>query len=1591
MLRVSPAATSSTYQIHGRALQNHTQILLVKEEDGNFCQITNSCLPTCSESLSYFCNDCNISGCSNCMLLKHKMHSYITLQKKNEDMMAEFNEVNQKIIENLQRVTQVKQKLKSTLMSTYEPEESDSVETKIAKHFAYLHGVLQNLEAKLMNHLHQRRNSLKNDLAEIRAHVDAQEEQLSVALTMASYTKDNFGKVDMRNAIQVLREMSDLPCHLLRNDFTEDEAILFNIDENIIAHLNNHCALQVPQVSRYQLVRTEALPEDYKMEPLEKDSSIADVLNQTLSSRTTRSPPSNVSVSSNVSSTVTQIVQTEKTDEINVDRHQVEVAYIYNPSSFYVHYLFSKPEYDQLKKDLQVYANSCDERPIELHQNDMCIVKERVGCRWHRGRVLKVKDVSLNNFPETLYTILYIDQGYKECHVPISRIRTISDKHLKLQPQAVRCCLHGIVPIKNMWSAKSTKDFKKLLRQTTVFMHIMKYTLDILYVDICTVSLAGNSMGPQSICNALIYMKHACNDMSISQMRPIYNTYVYNKEELTLNKTTDVTVNHVESPAEIYVSKRGKQNNLLKLLGELKEYYEGNTSVPIISTPKEGLPCVAQYTDDAWHRCEIAKVISENKVQVFYVDIGRTLTQNCDVLRAILSKYIHFKTQAIRISLMYVAADPDGKWKAESIDELSRIFQDVTSALLSTRKKTIDGYSACIRLPDIPDVSRLLKAKHLVNCWNSDESKRKIGQHDADIPESFDREFLSEEFKSDIRSVQEEETIKDPYKMEVYIKQMITPDCIYVTQAERKESNASFLEEMQQFYRSFCSEKGKNWNEGAVCVVYSAKDKSYLRAKILKIKSPEVLVYFYDLGIEETVTIGDVQYLHSWFAKQPAYCFKVKLAGILPCGGSSAWPSLSCSTLSDIIRRNARYKFYITKLVQQEVCDDTIPVELWVRQIKIPGPLAPSIVEINSINRMLIEEGVALPIKDYFSKARSVYVAEFKRQLLDSHMFVSCDDDIKWLNKEICRSVNCEIDDSSTSHKYSLEELLKETCIVGKPKKEHSKRISDWLPALPITEEVFHAIPTYVDDHGSVYLHSVKQNSASISLIEKELQSHFELKEIQLYHNWKEGDVCIAQYHLNKRWYRGRIIQVFGATLKVGDRVQYIHLLFLIVGFTISAETRDLRAFQVAFVDYGNVEDCDVMSVSRDIKMEHIPIQCTKCVISGLSPETVSGNWTLDDLDRLHSILVDKKCSVSILQREPTHLVISIALSEAPHSDFLTCLLNLKTKVGMKIKIERKEWNDSIDEETSLSDSARNSVLNEEITNNEDDDTSKTSSLELETKDVMLKENVISGNSIEKLEYNDDKEILHFEDIQWPELFTSGDCMFSSTPQNESEEGSFFGEYKPLIIPPDTKYIEVILRCNRSPIISCAQLAENNDDMFSDVLHNYYLQYEAVTLDIQQNAAFQPLIESFESNISCVAKFTDGEWYRCVIMRSQRLPNSNVVRVMLHYIDYGNSDHKDLNLSDKNHDLRLPKKEWMEVPAMAFECKFWNINFVSDDVNLLADKLNEIYNKVVVAKIKEIHENMLVAEMYENNICQKLLYEQLIDEDLYQLKKSKKD
>ncbi|XP_029662973.1 uncharacterized protein LOC115235369 isoform X2 [Formica exsecta] len=1586
-------------KIHGRALQSHTQVPIYEESSDSPTAILNSCSPTCYEALNYFCNDCNVACCSNCTLCSHKMHDFVALSEKNQILLPKFNQIYMNIEETLLRVCQTKEKIKSALTSKiYELENSEIIETEITQHFAYLHGVLQNMEAKLINQLYRQRDSLKTNLEDIDMQLQAQEKRLRMTLQMASYARQSFHKVDIQNAINILEELADLPCHLMYKDIGQNYKASFTFDNSIIAAIENHCSILVPPMSFYSLVQTDELPNNYIVSPLKKKSCTNIYEELPLMSLSKKSD--STSTISIKSEDIEAAVEKKKdSKQESIPECKVEVTYVVNPSLFFVRKVASKSAFGQLEKDLRKYGEDKQnvEPPIKLELDNTCIVKQRkFDGKWFRGRV---NVVNTTDGGETLYNIFYLDYGYEERNIPTSRIRNIPEHLLELPPQAIRCCLHGLIPKNLHWTNASTNDFMKLTNRADCSISIIKSTPDMLYVDLCFIS-KDNNMGPQSMCNTMKITDYARLDSckNITQASEITHVYVYNKEELLLNRTpVQVYISLIESPDKIYVKKIGRHNSFLKLSKELQEYYnDEDNSTKMIDAPREGLPCAVQLENCVWERGEITEVLNEYEVRVYCVDWGFTLISNHDVLRAIPHEYTIFNAQAIRISLMYIMPESDGKWKSECFIKLKSLFKRINCVTITHRKKIEDGhYVACICINNV-DVSRQLKIAGVVNEFQmknkfknklpkglpSPTNKRglllseKLDNSMKDLYDSYD------ETENEKKPVEQNETIKDLFKVEVYIQRVITPDCIYVAQTEHEESNAKMISAMQKFYDTYHSELRNNWSEDALCAVYSAKDKSYFRAKILKIKSlTEVLVYFYDMGIEETVMMKDIQILHLKFAKEPTYCFKVKLAGILPCGGSSMWPSLSCTTLSDIIRENAFCKYYITKPVQEEVYNDVIPVELWIRQAKIPGPLAPTKIEINSINRMLVEKGVALPIKNYFAKSDSILAAEFKRQLEGDHQFVLTEEEeeVKWFNKkfntdfkEIDETISHESDSSCQNSSIdALTNLSSKYQICDSTNRQCAIKISDWLPPVEITEEVFHAIPTYVDNKCIVYFHPKKNNADLLYYIESELQTYYKNIKIKKEKVWKEGELCIAQYHHNKKWYRGRISKNLGNTVLV------------------------------EFVDYGNVEECEIVHVTDYIRLGHIPIQSTKCIISGLKTACPNGKWMLHDLDRIHALLVDQECEISILQRQPTDLIVSITLLRPWKCDLLVYLAN---HMDMNIKIEHKEWNEleNYESEDLKSDSTSRDVIIEETINDYDEqcttNVSKESLSEIYMQDITFNENVISGNSAEieslKLESNISIKQTDFENISWMDAITLDKQLNAcSTPQPESEEETdSFDVYKQLTIPQETKYIELILCCNKDPITSFAQLAENNDTMFSNLFHDYYLQYKAIMSDLQTNAYHQPLIESFEKNTPCITKFSDEMWYRCVITNSKKIPDTQYIQISLYYIDYGNHEYKILDLLSINHDLHIPKEEWLELPAMTIKCTFWGLNFVSSDITLLASKLDEIYNQTVVARVKEINDgNSIVAEIYKDKTCKELFYAHLIKEGLYQFKNPEED
>jgi hypothetical protein len=177
-----------------------------------------------------------------------------------------------------------------------------------------------------------------------------------------------------------------------------------------------------------------------------------------------------------------------------------------------------------------------------------------------------------------------------------------------------------------------------------------------------------------------------------------------------------------------------------------------------------------------------------------------------------------------------------------------------------------------------------------------------------------------EENVTTLQCQEEAQTIEDndPFKVRVLIVKVISPNEIYVSEAANTKAFENMLNYMQTFYISNKCDLQYELIPQYYYSVYSQKDKQYLRAQFLEMsvhRSHYARMLLIDLAEVEDISVEHIQPLDSKFMDVLKNMFKVRLAGIKPCGGTSIWQSSSCQKLNEIMHNNGDTKYYITFVV----------------------------------------------------------------------------------------------------------------------------------------------------------------------------------------------------------------------------------------------------------------------------------------------------------------------------------------------------------------------------------------------------------------------------------------------------------------------------------------------------------------------------------------------------------------------------------------------------------------------------------------------------------------------------------------------------
>jgi hypothetical protein len=118
----------------------------------------------------------------------------------------------------------------------------------------------------------------------------------------------------------------------------------------------------------------------------------------------------------------------------------------------------------------------------------------------------------------------------------------------------------------------------------------------------------------------------------------------------------------------------------------------------------------------------------------------------------------------------------------------------------------------------------------------------------------------------------------------------------------------------------------------------------------------------------------------------------------------------------------------------------------------------------------------------YVTKANSILATELKQQLANDSEFLPTKEEkgkIKYVEEAFVDIHRKELDDIVMSHEnISLScgdaSIDSATCQDSAAMIDYSIKSSNWLPPAKITEDVFYAIPTYVDKKCAIYLYPRK-------------------------------------------------------------------------------------------------------------------------------------------------------------------------------------------------------------------------------------------------------------------------------------------------------------------------------------------------------------------------------------------------------------------------------------------------------------------------------------------------------------------------------------
>ncbi|CAF3651175.1 unnamed protein product [Adineta steineri] len=409
----------------------------------------------------------------------------------------------------------------------------------------------------------------------------------------------------------------------------------------------------------------------------------------------------------------------EKLEISTVNHHvgsteRVFVAHVNDLNDFYLHSDLERESLCKLGQDLyNEYSQSFTE---SSGINEIPNVGDYCACPsesedWYRGLI---RQIDHNNNA----VVFKLDYGDVQC-VPICFLRPLRKRFFHIHHLAFHCSLANLIRPVNGWSSDIIEEFRSRLTTTFLYAKFINYNAirNISEVEITEKS----SKIPLNKDFEQYQMQR-----SILQADDEFIYKSISMEKLDYSQLYQIRILYYISPSRFYVYLHDKLNAHMSFQKELQDTIQ---DCRVVSSPTKYQIVAVQDNCAIWHRAVIIDFTSDlSTVCVYFTDIGQKEYTSINNIRHLPEEFRHKPAFAIPCRLYQICSIDENNasiWKSDDPvhDEINRLLINNVACRICAKQDQI-CYDVEIEVPKVGDLSAFLIDKKLVSRTKMNPSQR---------------------------------------------------------------------------------------------------------------------------------------------------------------------------------------------------------------------------------------------------------------------------------------------------------------------------------------------------------------------------------------------------------------------------------------------------------------------------------------------------------------------------------------------------------------------------------------------------------------------------------------------------------------------------------------------------------------------------------------------------------------------------------------------------------------------------------------------------------------------------------------------------